>query len=116
MSNGAICCARRICCPPKKALAALSEQFTVWISPWVMPNTENIRPEGIATDIATRLLAEHDLAPVGLTEAVKDHRYHDDAILGAAVRALYQDDFKALAAHEAGKQQNAYVLLEQDIW
>ncbi len=102
MSNGAVCCARFICCPPLRRMRAVVDMFTKWIGE-AWRNNPTISDDGLAKICATKLLAEHELAPVGISETMAANWKRDDATLGAAIRALYADDFKALAAHKGVK-------------
>lgn len=96
------CCLLAICCPPAAQRAALTAVLKAWSAE--NPDAETLTVDkagtitgGVESYFAERLLAEVDLAPLGLTEAVKGAWGGTDAELGAAVRAVYAPAFAEAA-------------------
>lgn len=94
MSNGVKCCLLGICCMLPQQIAALMRMLVGWTG---LASRAQVGAETLDLEaLAGKILAEVDLAPKGLTAAVKEHR-GDPAALGAAVLALYEPHFAEAA-------------------
>lgn len=76
----------RVCCPPDVHEQALAGRYVAFGVGTKHP---------CAADLARLLLAEVELAPLGLTAAVIAAWPQTDAALGAAVRAALAPSFKS---------------------
>jgi hypothetical protein len=94
MSNGQVCCLRRICCPPLEVAKKWKIKLSSWIS-----TLQGASVDMIASELSTKLLAEHDPAPLGTAAAVFANWNKSDAELGGAIRIVYQSTMDEAATH-----------------